>query len=72
MAGFPVSQINGRPGFKTCGLSNGRHYFSSDEGDELFSLPAADVTCYAYSMVNRQDIPYSLGSPEIGRHRLAI
>gem|GEM_PF-1338978 len=33
------------------------------------ACPPADAACYAYSMVNRQDIPYSLGSPEIRRLR---
>ncbi|MGD0671741.1 MAG: hypothetical protein ABSB13_06665 [Candidatus Binatus sp.] len=32
-----------------------------------FSLPAPDFKCYSYTMVNRQDVPCSPGSPEIGR-----
>jgi hypothetical protein len=36
-------------------------------GDELFSLPAPDLACYAYAMVNRQDALHSPGSPKIGR-----
>jgi hypothetical protein len=47
------------------------HWFSFGEGDELFSLPPPDVACYAYAMVNRQDVPYLLPSPEIGRHQPA-
>ncbi len=39
-------------------------------GDELFSLPPPDLTCYTYAMANRQDIPYSPGSPEIRWPRL--
>ena len=39
-------------------------------GAELFSLPTADLACYAYAMVNRQDASYSPGSPEIRRRRL--
>ena len=40
-------------------------------GGELFSLPAPDFACYAYSMVNRQDVPCSPASPAIGRPPLA-
>jgi hypothetical protein len=47
--------------------SKSRHWFSFDFWDELFSLPPPDLVCYAYAMVNRQDVPYSPGSPEIGR-----
>ena len=36
-------------------------------GDELFSLTPADLACYTYAMVNRQDFPHLPGSPEIGR-----
>src|ERR1039458_5749420 len=39
----------------------------SMKGDELFSLPPAELACYAYAMANRQDFPYSLASPELGR-----
>src|ERR1035437_9854736 len=42
--------------------------------DELFSLPPPDLVCYAYAMVNRQDVPYLPGlpgSPEIGRPPLS-
>ena len=62
-----------------------RHWFSFDEieqipaisepqfqaafGDELLSLPPADLACYAYGMVNRQDALYSPGSSEIGRQQ---
>ncbi len=42
-----------------------------DFGDELFSLPPPDVACYAYAMVNRQDAPYSHGSPKLGRGLLS-
>src|ERR1019366_2650023 len=45
--------------------SKSRHWFSFDFGDELFSLLPPDLVCYAYAMVNRQDVPYSTGSPEI-------
>jgi len=38
--------------------------------DELFSLTPADLLCYAYAMVNRQDASYSPRSPESGRHLL--
>ena len=38
--------------------------------DEPFSLTPPDSACYTYAMVNRQDVPYSPGSPEIGRHLL--
>ena len=44
-------------------------FFRPAFGDDLFSLPPADFACYAYAMVNRQDIPHSPGSPEIGRHQ---
>jgi len=47
--------------------SKNRHWFSFDFRDELFSLPPLDLVCYAYAMVNRQDVPYSPGSPKIGR-----
>src|SRR5208337_568383 len=40
-------------------------------GDELFSLTPADLACYTYAMVNRQDVPYSQVSLEIGRPPLA-
>jgi hypothetical protein len=35
--------------------------------DEPFSLTPPDFACYAYPMVNRQDVPYSHRSPKIGR-----
>jgi len=38
--------------------------------DELFSLTPADLLCYPYAMVNRQDATYSPRSPESGRHLL--
>src|SRR5208283_3909748 len=41
--------------------------FQAGFGDELFSLTAADLACYTYPMVNRQDALCSPGSPEIGR-----
>ena len=30
-----------------------------------FSLTPADLACYTYAMVNRQDVPHSPGSPKI-------
>src|ERR1039457_6049492 len=33
-------------------------------------MTPADLACYAYAMVNRQDASYSPGSPEIGRRQL--
>ena len=39
--------------------------------DELFSLTPPDSACYTYAMDNRQDAPYSPGSPKIGRGLLA-
>ena len=41
--------------------------FGPGFGDDLFSLPPPDLVCYAYAMDNRQDAPYSPGSPELGR-----
>ncbi|HEY9157531.1 hypothetical protein [Candidatus Binatus sp.] len=38
---------------------------------ELFGLPPPDLACYAYVMVNRQDIPYSHRSPKLGRGPLS-
>jgi hypothetical protein len=37
-----------------------------------FSLMPADLACYSYPMVNRQDTLRSPDSPEIARHRLAV
>jgi len=45
--------------------------FSPDFGDELFSLPPADLMCYAYGMDSSQDAPYSPAAPKIGRCPLA-
>ena len=41
-------------------------------GMNLFSLTPPDLACYAYAMVNRQDVPYLPGSPEFGRHLLLV
>jgi len=37
------------------------------KGMNYSSLPPPDLACYAYAMVNRQDVLYSPGSLEIGR-----
>jgi hypothetical protein len=44
-----------------------RHGFQAGFGDELFSLPPADLACYAYAMVNREDTPRSPRSLAVGR-----
>ena len=40
-------------------------------GMNYFSLTPADLACYSYAMVNRQDALYSPASPAIGRRPLA-